>query len=279
MSCGRPRKTTHDQDVQLVESVRNARFIRTSSFAAELAVSSLTVRRRLNDVGIRHRIPAKKIVLTERHKMLRLQFAVRYLNYDFEHVAFMDEKVFVSSADGRVSLYRANNTRYEENNVLPNRRSGRISIGFWGWMNSGGPIELCEIAGRMGSDAYLDILKDVFLPSARIVYPDHHRITFIQDNSSVHNARRVQNWISEQDDLELIKIPPKSPDLNPIENLWGLMVQNWDSNETRTEENLKAHAHAIWNSYRNRDYCHNMVQSMRARLQAVIDANGSYTKY
>lgn len=265
--------------MQLVESVRNARFIRTSTFAADLAVSSLTIRRRLNEAGIHHRIPAKKMLLTERHKMLRLQFANRYLNYDFEHVAFMDEKVFVSSADGRISLYRAANTRYDEENVLPNRRSGRITIGFWGWINSGGPIELCEISGRMRSDTYLDILRDVFLPSAKIVYPDNHRITFIQDNSSVHNARRVQNWIAEQVDLELIKIPPKSPDLNPIENLWGLMVQNWDCNEARTEENLKAHAYDIWNSFRNSDCCHNMVQSMRSRLQAVIDANGSYTRY
>lgn len=235
-SKGRPRKTTPAQDRELVERVKQRRFINTTVLASDLQVSSLTVRRRLHEAGLKNCIPARKPELTDRHKSLRLQFANRYLEHNFEGFAFMDEKVFVSSADGRLSLWRMPRTRYDEENVRPDRRSGRISLGFWGWMNAGGPIELCEVSGRLNGQGYLEILRDSFLPTAKIVYPDNHKVEFMQDNSSIHNSRLVQAWIEEKEELgelKLIKMPPKSPDLNPIENLWGLMVQDWDSTKAR----------------------------------------------
>jgi transposase len=278
VSFGRPKKTTLQQDQQLIEDVRYRRFVNTSTYAAQLNVSSHTIRRRLHDAGLHHRVPAKKPLLTDRHKTMRFNFAQRYLDYDFNGVLFLDEKVFTSATDGRLSLWRVNHSRYSDANVLPNRRSGRISVGYWGWMGASGPGELVEISGRLNSLAYKDILEQVLVPTANLVY-GHRPIHFVQDNSSIHNAGIVQSWIENQTDLHLIRMPPKSPDINPIENLWGLMVQSWDSSMVRTTQNLKDHVLDVWDSFRGTEVCSKMVGSMRSRLQAVIDADGDYTRY
>lgn len=279
VSFGRPRATTATQDVAIVNRVRDERFINTTQFSSIYQVSSSTIRRRLKEGGLQNRVPARKPALTARHKSERLQFAATHLNYNFDKTIFMDEKVFCSSDNGRVSLWRPDNTRYLEPNVLPNRQSGRITIGFWGWMCKNGPGELVEITGRMNAVRYKEILEDTLIPTANVFFPNDH-ITFMQDNSSVHNARLVQAWITERSDtITRLKMPAKSPDLNPIENLWGKMVQEWDANQCRTKEALRCHAINIWESFRGRNVCENLVGSMRRRLQAVLNAEGGYTKY
>lgn len=279
MSFGRPRSTTRLQDVNILEKARNERFINTTQFSGEFNVSSSTIRRRLKGGGLQNRVPARKPALTQRHMDERLQFAVSNRNKNFDDVIFMDEKVFCSSDNGRLTLWRPDNTRYHARHVVPDRRSGRITIGFWGWMSKEGPGELVEITGRMNAKDYVEILEDSFLPSVDICYPNR-RVTFMQDNSSVHNSRLVQAWLHEhRETITRIKMPAKSPDLNPIENLWGKMVQEWDTDQCRTKEQLRRHALAVWESFRGRDYCAKLVGSMQHRLRAVRNADGGYTKY
>ena len=40
------------------------------------------------------------------------------------------------------------------------------------------------------------------------------------DNAPAHRANDVEDFVSEEKRLELIKLPPYSPDLNPIETVW-----------------------------------------------------------
>lgn len=53
---------------------------------------------------------------------------------------------------------------------------------------------------------------------------------------------------------------PRSPDVNPDENLWGFMVQ-------------------MWQELRIRNYCSNIVNSMRERFDSVIAADSGYKKF
>ena len=46
---------------------------------------------------------------------------------------------------------------------------------------------------------------------------------FQQDNAAIHNASITKKYLFEQK-IRLLDHPTCSPDLNPMENLWGLIV-------------------------------------------------------
>lgn len=281
MTTGRPRKTTIDEDNRIVQLAQRDRFINSRNMGAEFGLSQATIRRRFKEGGLNHRIPAKKCALTGRHKTQRLEFASKYLNHNFENVVFVDEKVFCSSACGRLSLWRMGNTRYDERNVLVNNRSGRITLGFWAWMSQAGPGEIVEVGGRLNGQQYKNILSDVLLPTTQVFYPNE-KVSFVQDNSSVHNSNIVKTYLANTEtkkSLHQIIFPPRSPDLNPIENLWAIMIQRWDNTRARTTEALRRHVLETWDSLRGDVFCYNAVKSMRKRLYDVKTAEGGYTKY
>lgn len=278
---GRPRLITITQRQLMVNEYNNNGFIPTKHFADLFSTSLLTVRRALHAEGLHHRVPAKKPYLTERHKQARLRFCLDYLDFDWNNTVFTDEKCFKSSQKGRLHLWRMNNTRWREENIIPNTESGRITVNMWGWMSASGPGELEYISTRANSKTYVEVLNDIMLPTVRNVFPanDVSEISFVQDNCPIHRARIVQDWFNQHRDIKVIPWPARSPDLNPIENIWGLMVQRWEGRDERCSEQLEAHCKEVWENLRGTDVCFNIVSSMRRRLQSCIDNKGGPTKY
>ena len=121
-------------------------------------------------------------------------------------------------------------------------------------MSAAGIMQLHQTTPRMTAAEYVNILDTVMLPSARVRFPaDQHRsIIFVHDNSSVHTAHITRNWFANHPEVEKIDWPRKSPDLNPIENLWGIMVKEWRSGQHRTRDALIQHVNNVWNNLRER---------------------------
>lgn len=113
---------------------------------------------------------------------------------------------------------------------------------------------------------------------------------FVQDNAPTHTARIVKNWLREwagENEVHLVDWPPYSPDLNPIENLWKLLKENilkkypeladMPKSDTALERLISA-AEEVWEEFQD-ELLEKLATSMYRRLQAVIDADGWYTKY
>lgn len=103
----------------------------------------------------------------------------------------------------------------------------------------------------------------------------------MHDNSAIHTARVVSEWLEEHPEIDVVRWPAKSPDLNPIENLWGNMVREWNAEDVniRNRYDLNHYVRERWEFFRQGDICSNLVASMNRRLTEVIENDGYYTKY
>ena len=64
--------------------------------------------------------------------------------------------------------------RYEAEHVVETRRSGRVTAGLFGWMNTSGLGELADVGpGRFTGEKYVEILE-ALLPSVQTwLFPDN----------------------------------------------------------------------------------------------------------
>ncbi|KAJ4449243.1 hypothetical protein ANN_00640 [Periplaneta americana] len=134
-----------------------------------------------------------------------------------------------------------------------------------------------RIHGRFTAKVYEYILANVMIASVREQYPEG-TLFVQQDNHPVHTPNRIQRWFTRRRDVDLVDWSPKSPYMNPIENLWAavkrVLRSNWaEQPPVRTADEL-------WDRVAmNLDLFHNLVDSMLRRMRAVVDAGGLWTRY
>jgi len=108
----------------------------------------------------------------------------------------------------------------------------------------------------------------------------------MHDNARPHTATATKAAL-EQTGIPVIEWPPGSPDLNPIEHVWMKMKQHihdnsdakfWQSNTAANREELQRLIQQAWDSI-TPEFLGGLVDSMPARCQAVLDAQGGPTPY
>lgn len=58
------------------------------------------------------------------------------------------------------------------------------------------------------------------------------------------------------DNISLLPLPPKAPELNPVENVWQFMRQNWLSNRVfRSCDDILDHCCDAWNKLVDQPWC------------------------
>ena len=156
---------------------------------------------------------------------------------------------------------------------------GGGSLMVWGCMTPQGVGYMCKIDGRMDAELYTSILQDDFLKTVEFYGLDRADLIFQQDNDPKHTSKMASKWF-RQNNINVLKWPAQSPDLNPIEHLWHHLKQQLNAYEVPP-----AGIHELWDRVQVEweaipaEVCRNLIESMPRRVEAVIKAKGGQTKY
>jgi hypothetical protein len=172
VACGRRMCTTlaTDNDIDNV-SLRN-RFISSDTIRRRLNLqcSFRTVINRLLQPGLHARSPEKKQRLTNEHKIWRLIWANRHLNWTVNHtvnhlrgnywsdVIFSDESPFNVSNPRSQFIRRRSGETYAENCIKEIENRAVAACNVWGDFSEHGFTPLIRILGRLNANRYVAIL-------------------------------------------------------------------------------------------------------------------------
>jgi len=79
------------------------------------------------------------------------------------------------------------------------------------------------------------------------IYRQHSKIIMVVDNVRFHHAKLLKKWLINHSKLEIVYLPPYSPELNPIERAWWYMRKKITHN--RYVKTLQERKIAFWKMF------------------------------
>ncbi|CAK9832681.1 Transposable element Tc3 transposase [Anthophora retusa] len=274
---GRPSKLSpRDKRTILRKASNSAMSLVKIRDESKLNVSKTTIYRTI--VSSPHIVRSKMMSaprLKNTDKSARLSFAKVNMSMDWENVVFSDEKKFnLDGPDGFNSYWHdiRKDVKY-----FSKRNFGGGSVMIWACFSARGKNSIAFISHKMNSTNYTNMLDNYLIP----FWTEHHNenLIFMQDNASIHKSTHALRWFCDNN-IPLLDWPARSPDINPIENLWGILVRRIFS-DNRTYSNVNELKHAIVETWNNieENIVKNLISSMPNRIFDIIRGGGNTINY
>ncbi|GFT08745.1 transposable element Tcb2 transposase [Trichonephila clavipes] len=258
---GRVRSTTPAEDRYIVLSAKRNRRTTAQQVANQFLaasgkqISRKTVARRLRGGGLYARRPVVCVPLTRQHRTARLQWCREHRNWteqDWACVLFSDER------KGPISdmQYHGVGRHHDQWPHAP-------TCGCE-WDNDGPTIHFDEV-----------LLSHIRLFRGAV----GDKFVFMDDNATCHRTLAVQDCL-DSEGIQRLVWPARSPDLNPIENVWdALGRQVAGRNYPPTNKNTLIRALTEKWDKLPQQLLDNVVQSMVRRVECCITLHGGHIPY
>ena len=300
--AGRKRKVSVRTEHRVVRNIAKLRKTNKNWIARDLMtftdvadVTERTFQRLLNRNGYRYRVARKKGVRTEKDTQKRLSFAKKHREVDS---AFWEEDI-AFFFDGVGFQYKTNPYddatscaskvwRQENEGLHPDCTAKGSKVGY-GAKQVKFFVAISYNRGVIFAEQYEKLNGQMFAEFIRYHFPEIFRRSgklsriWLQDGDPSQNSKKSRD---AQDEIGaiLFPIPPRSPEMNPIENIFAiakkeLRVQAIESNidrETYTDYSLRARATLLSLSVEKINI---IIESYGRRLKGIIEKKGGRINY
>ena len=306
LNRGRPRKLDARDNRKLLLSLKKFRDseeafssiqIQHEAGISEALVSNRTVRRSLNEMEYFYLQSRKKGLLSPDDLAIRLKFARKYvkkpvtfwqtgISFYLDGVGWAHKR---NPSDHAVTLrtrtWRKRSEGCKRGCTAKGKKEGAggkmvyfmVAIAY-----GKGVIKAVEYEGPINGEKFSNIVRQHF-PAILAASANPQGSRFLQDGDRSQNATVSKKAIDDTG-CKVFPIPARSPDFNPIENVFHLGGNQIKRDgkrlqiESETYSEFKARCYDTLMNFPS-DVIDNTISSMPRRLRAAINDHGNRTKY
>ena len=240
----------------------------------DFSASLSTIKRaRKEDLGWIKSKPKYCQLIRVANKQKRLDWCQQMLNdkETFDNVIFSDESSVQLDHHGRLCFRKVGHPR-----KLKPKPKHPPKVHVWAGISKRGATAIVIFTGTLTSTRYCDILQDALLPFITNVFPDGHR--YQQDNDPKHTSNYTKDYLAKHS-VNWWKTPAESPDLNPIENVWGSMKYFLRHQYKPTNiSSLQAGIKQFWMSM-TPNVCRRYIDHLQKVIPKVVEVSGAASGY
>ena len=206
--------------------------------------------------------------LSEEHKVKRIEFCRRMLKdpHQVNRIWFSDEMGF--------NLQEVRRRVWTDQETFDAEKPPNKKVNAWAAISFFGKTSLYLYEENLNSNGYLSILKTY---GDELVRSDWRGYKYQQDNAPLHWTDDIMRWFREKG-IELLQWPSNSPDLNPIENIWGWIKAEVKRENPQTIRQLKNSLKRNWERI-DLIFLKPYIESLPLRFKLCIESNGARINY
>ena len=240
----------------------------------EGTVSSSGVRKTLQKMG-NAQVAQQPRQLSTENKRKRLIYAQTNLGIDWKRIWDFDEVHFDLWKGRHVVRFNVH-TGHRRNFRPLSKNQESVSLTFAAAINHNCKSDLVELPKNWHVGDWTNIIENELLPSINWDPSKRRCRAWIVDNDGKHHSLEILTMLGLHGLIPNGFLPPNSPDLNPIENVWHIMKQIILQRHAQNERQLRSAVAYAWECI-TPQILQNLHASLPHRMQQVIDANGDRT--
>lgn len=283
---GRKLKIDSSKLEQLERYVRNFPFstIQNMREMVELKVDPRTISKYCKKFGLtRFKSPRKfaiKPIDTAKRLIYARQRRLWTANYWKDNYVFTDESGIANSELYEVGVWRPSGQRFNQTYIY-NQPNKNFRYNYFSYVSKHGTGNLF-LYDKMDSQTYCQAIE--MMMQDLLEKFDHDNFRIIHDNARFSTSEYTKTYLAErQYDRYFVKIPPYSPDMNIIENLWAILKfrvnrHMFKFGQIRDKDRFVRLLKNIWAGI-GPVIVNNLYKSLPKRMDLIIKTCGNLTKY